>query len=93
MTEREPASEHLKNGVQLLMSLMDNAGNLDEPFLRDEVINHLADIRNRIEAALGIIEEVKEPFRVLPSPPELARLPRPFVQQLRDALYNLRTLL
>lgn len=60
VTGREPAHEHLANAVQVLMSLIEDAGDLNSSFLRDDVQNALIDVRNRIEAAQGLISEVKE---------------------------------
>src|SRR5213075_2575697 len=62
---REPAHEHLSNALQLLETLMDAVSSSDPPDLkasdvRQHVFLDLTAIRNRIAAAQGIIQEVKD---------------------------------
>lgn len=61
MAPQETAREHLRNAIQLVQNMMvDTAGAEEDLGVRKEKVNDLTAIRNRIEAALLLVDEVVE---------------------------------
>ena len=56
---REPACSHLRNGLQIVQNFNDEIMQMSEQSIAHHAPADICDIRDRIQAALEIIEEVK----------------------------------
>ena len=56
---REPACSHLRNALQIIQNFNDEIMHMSEQSIAHHAPADICDIRDRIQAALEIIEEVK----------------------------------
>ena len=70
---REPATGHLNNALQMANWFIDNFKNMSNEAVGATTLRDMTAVRNRIVAAVDIIEEVKELLANLQTPSDRFR--------------------